>query len=220
MKKNNPIKSILSRRNLLLLIFHGEKWRNLFCYEFSAPCLSWRLEVSNLGTQTELFKQRREKKRNLSCSSMAVALLLISQFQTPSLHGYLDFATQDTNCFAFSVASELVEDKNFETFCAPGWAGGKSWTQQDTLVQIRYEGLNLKALAVIYFLKSHLWFHTINILMIGVGGVQYVSKEVQILFEEDALISQNFWTHFQLKETFNSVNDRPDCLWQTHLTIL
>lgn len=25
MKKNSPIKSILSRRNLLLLIFHGEK---------------------------------------------------------------------------------------------------------------------------------------------------------------------------------------------------
>lgn len=40
---------------------------------------------------------------------MAVSLLFISQFQTPSLHAYLDFATQDTNCFAFSGASELVE---------------------------------------------------------------------------------------------------------------
>lgn len=55
----------------------------------------------------ELFKQRREKKGNSSCSSMAVSLFLISQ--TPSLHGYLDFATQDTISFAFSVASELVE---------------------------------------------------------------------------------------------------------------
>lgn len=40
---------------------------------------------------------------------MAVSLLLISQFQAPFLHGYLDFATQDTNCFAFSLAPELVE---------------------------------------------------------------------------------------------------------------
>lgn len=40
---------------------------------------------------------------------MAVSLLLISHFQSPSFHTYLDFATQDTICFASSGASELVE---------------------------------------------------------------------------------------------------------------
>lgn len=40
---------------------------------------------------------------------MAESLLLISQFQSPSLHSGVDFATQDTICFAFSHASELVE---------------------------------------------------------------------------------------------------------------
>lgn len=40
---------------------------------------------------------------------MAESLLLISQFQSPSLHSGVDFATQDTICFAFSHASELGE---------------------------------------------------------------------------------------------------------------
>lgn len=104
------------------------------------------------------------------------------------------------------------QDKNIETFCAHGWAGGKSWTQQDSPVQTRYEGLNLKALDATWFLKSHLYFHTRNTLIIGVGGAQSISKEVQILFLKDAVMSQNFWTHFQFKETFNDVDDRPDCL--------
>lgn len=152
-------------------------------------CYMFKLEVRRFLTMRhmELFMVFQTKEGSKTgIQAVPARLLLCCSFQTPSLHAYLDFATEDTICFAFSDASEPVWGVLGKTrmlrFCAHEWAGGKSWAQQDTLAQIRQEGLNLKASDMMCFLESHLYCHTINTLITGVGGVPYVSKEVQILF--------------------------------------